>query len=145
MVQFAAYLRSVLCKTRLIFPRINGPNVEFKFLSSPEFCYSIADNSYFSCSKYSCFSFSLATSCAISLRDISSILSCSAIRLFHWSRSRCRAFWCWEIRTLLSAVVAFNASLALWWSNRTFSWTPWNTWISKEHNSEKLGGISFIK
>ena len=26
MVQFASYLRSVLCKTRLIFPRINGPN-----------------------------------------------------------------------------------------------------------------------
>ena len=28
MVQFASYLRRVLCKTRLIFPRINGPNVE---------------------------------------------------------------------------------------------------------------------
>ena len=27
MVQFASYLRRVLCKTRLIFPRINGPNV----------------------------------------------------------------------------------------------------------------------
>ena len=27
MVQFASYLRCVLCKTRLIFPRINGPNV----------------------------------------------------------------------------------------------------------------------
>ena len=26
MVQFASYLRHVLCKTRLIFPRINGPN-----------------------------------------------------------------------------------------------------------------------
>ena len=26
MVQFASYLRRVLCKTRLIFPRINGPN-----------------------------------------------------------------------------------------------------------------------
>ena len=25
MVQFASYLRRVLCKTRLIFPRINGP------------------------------------------------------------------------------------------------------------------------
>ena len=24
MVQFASYLRRVLCKTRLIFPRING-------------------------------------------------------------------------------------------------------------------------
>ena len=28
MVQFASYLRHVLCKTRLIFPRINGPNVQ---------------------------------------------------------------------------------------------------------------------
>ena len=27
MVQLASYLRRVLCKTRLIFPRINGPNV----------------------------------------------------------------------------------------------------------------------
>ena len=27
MVQFASYLRQVLCKTRLIFPRINGPNI----------------------------------------------------------------------------------------------------------------------
>ena len=27
MVQFASYLRRVLFKTRLIFPRINGPNV----------------------------------------------------------------------------------------------------------------------
>ena len=26
MVQFASYLRRMLCKTRLIFPRINGPN-----------------------------------------------------------------------------------------------------------------------
>ena len=26
MVQLASYLRRVLCKTRLIFPRINGPN-----------------------------------------------------------------------------------------------------------------------
>ena len=26
MVQFVSYLRRVLCKTRLIFPRINGPN-----------------------------------------------------------------------------------------------------------------------
>ena len=25
MVQFASYLRCILCKTRLIFPRINGP------------------------------------------------------------------------------------------------------------------------
>ena len=25
MVQFASYLRRFLCKTRLIFPRINGP------------------------------------------------------------------------------------------------------------------------
>ena len=29
MVQFASYLRRVLCKTRLIFPRINGPSVSF--------------------------------------------------------------------------------------------------------------------
>ena len=28
MVQFASYLRRVLFKTRLIFPRINGPNVD---------------------------------------------------------------------------------------------------------------------
>ena len=27
MVQFASYLRRVLCKTRLIFPRINGPTI----------------------------------------------------------------------------------------------------------------------
>ena len=27
MVQFASYLRRVLCKARLIFPRINGPSV----------------------------------------------------------------------------------------------------------------------
>ena len=27
MVQFASYSRRVLCKTRLIFPRINGPNM----------------------------------------------------------------------------------------------------------------------
>ena len=27
--KFACYLRRVLCKTRLIFPRINGPNVFF--------------------------------------------------------------------------------------------------------------------
>ena len=27
MVQFASYLRRALCKTRLIFPRINGPNI----------------------------------------------------------------------------------------------------------------------
>ena len=27
MVQFASYLRRVLCETRLIFPCINGPNV----------------------------------------------------------------------------------------------------------------------
>ena len=27
MVQFASYLRRVLCKTRLIFPRINSPNI----------------------------------------------------------------------------------------------------------------------
>ena len=29
MVQFASYLRRVLSKTRLIFPRINGPSVSF--------------------------------------------------------------------------------------------------------------------
>ena len=29
MVQFASYLRNVLCKTRLIFPRINGPNMVY--------------------------------------------------------------------------------------------------------------------
>ena len=30
MVQFASYLRRVLCKTRLIFPRINGPTVRLR-------------------------------------------------------------------------------------------------------------------
>ena len=30
MVQFVSYLRRVLCKTRLIFPRINGPNEPFQ-------------------------------------------------------------------------------------------------------------------
>ena len=29
MVQFASYLRNVLCKTRLIFPCINGPNMVY--------------------------------------------------------------------------------------------------------------------
>jgi len=29
MVQFTSYLRRALCKTRLIFPCINGPNVPF--------------------------------------------------------------------------------------------------------------------
>ena len=33
MVQFASYLRRVLCKTRLIFRRINGPTV-FIFASN---------------------------------------------------------------------------------------------------------------
>ena len=28
--KFASYLRRVLCKTRLIFPRINGPIVKIK-------------------------------------------------------------------------------------------------------------------
>ena len=31
MVQFASYLRRVLCKTRLIFPRINGPIVTHSY------------------------------------------------------------------------------------------------------------------
>ena len=31
--KFASYLRRVLCKTRLIFPRINGPNI---FVTSNE-------------------------------------------------------------------------------------------------------------
>ena len=30
MVQFVSYLRRVLCKKRLIFPRINGPNEPFQ-------------------------------------------------------------------------------------------------------------------
>ena len=29
MVRFASYLRNVLCKKRLIFPRINGPNMVY--------------------------------------------------------------------------------------------------------------------
>ena len=32
--KFASYLRRVLCKTRLIFPRINGPYVCLKYCSS---------------------------------------------------------------------------------------------------------------
>ena len=31
MVRFASYLRRVLCNTRLIFPRINGPIDPFRF------------------------------------------------------------------------------------------------------------------
>ena len=30
--KFASYLRRVLCKTRLIFPRINGPNIRHNFI-----------------------------------------------------------------------------------------------------------------
>ena len=37
MVQFASYLRRVLCKTRLIFPRINGPIDSFVVLVSGKF------------------------------------------------------------------------------------------------------------
>ena len=37
MVQFASYLRRVLCETRLIFSRINGPNVIY---FSWEHCYA---------------------------------------------------------------------------------------------------------
>ena len=33
MIQFASYLRRFLCKTRLIFPRINGPIVQVVRLS----------------------------------------------------------------------------------------------------------------
>ena len=36
MVQFASYLRRVLCKTRLIFPRINGPIVYCELLTELE-------------------------------------------------------------------------------------------------------------
>ena len=32
--KFTSYLRRVLCKTRLIFPRINGPNVSFPFVAN---------------------------------------------------------------------------------------------------------------
>ena len=32
MVQFTSYLRRALCKTRLIFPRINGPIICFHHL-----------------------------------------------------------------------------------------------------------------
>ena len=32
--KFASYLRRVLCKTRLIFPRINGPNIYVRFGNS---------------------------------------------------------------------------------------------------------------
>ena len=35
MVQLASYLRRVLCKTRLIFPRINGPIVTTEINMSP--------------------------------------------------------------------------------------------------------------
>ena len=38
----ASYLRRVLCKTRLIFPRINGPNVSVHFMIVA--CYEILNN-----------------------------------------------------------------------------------------------------
>ena len=33
--KFASYLRLVLCKTRLIFPRLNGPNVNIELIILP--------------------------------------------------------------------------------------------------------------
>ena len=36
--KFASYLRRVLCKTRLIFPRINGPNV-LLWLPNAPYCF----------------------------------------------------------------------------------------------------------
>ena len=40
--KFASYLRGVLCKTRLIFPRINGPNVYiFAYGSDLLGCYRV--------------------------------------------------------------------------------------------------------
>ena len=39
MVQFTSYLRRVLCKTRLIFPRINGPIVIPLEIASPFIIY----------------------------------------------------------------------------------------------------------
>ena len=35
MVQLASYLRCVLCKTHLIFPRINGPNIDLQEFFGP--------------------------------------------------------------------------------------------------------------
>ena len=35
--KFASYLRRLLCKTRLIFPRINGPNVSAPSVSTQGF------------------------------------------------------------------------------------------------------------
>ena len=35
MVQLASYLRRVLCKTRLIFPPINGPNIDLQEFFGP--------------------------------------------------------------------------------------------------------------
>ena len=36
--KFASYLRRVLCKTRLIFPRINGPSVSHTFSVASKSC-----------------------------------------------------------------------------------------------------------
>ena len=44
MVQFASYLRRVLCKTRLIFPRINGPNVPIYLLGDMNCRLESSDN-----------------------------------------------------------------------------------------------------
>ena len=35
MVQLASYSRRVLCKTHLIFPRINGPNIDLQEFFGP--------------------------------------------------------------------------------------------------------------
>ena len=50
--KFASYLRRVLCKTRLIFPRINGPNVFSESnLSSGSIKRRVDHNFFFSYSK----------------------------------------------------------------------------------------------
>ena len=45
MVQFASYLRRVLCKTRLTFPRINGPIVATLNLRSGSIFVSLCEMS----------------------------------------------------------------------------------------------------
>ena len=51
MIQFASYLRRVLCKTRLIFPRINGPIVQVVRLSYYYFFFVTVRHNFMICFK----------------------------------------------------------------------------------------------
>ena len=42
--KFASYSRRILCKTRLIFPRINSPNVDLIEIILHHLCYSAKNN-----------------------------------------------------------------------------------------------------